>query len=108
MENPEISRPYMPGYGIAGRTQGSGLLPWSWAAERLTSARNYWVIVGLAGRPAALHAGLGHVGRQRAVVHLRGALAQGRNLRAEPRCVVTTEDASDPVIIEGTAPDRDR
>jgi general stress protein 26 len=25
------------------------------------------------------------------------------NLRAEPRCVVTTEDANDPVIIEGTA-----
>ena len=26
-----------------------------------------------------------------------------RNLAADPRCCVTTEDASDPVIIEGTA-----
>jgi nitroimidazol reductase NimA-like FMN-containing flavoprotein (pyridoxamine 5'-phosphate oxidase superfamily) len=26
-----------------------------------------------------------------------------RNLSADPRCCVTTEDASDPVIIEGTA-----
>jgi hypothetical protein len=26
-----------------------------------------------------------------------------RNLRADPRCCVTTEDASDPVVIEGTA-----
>jgi general stress protein 26 len=26
-----------------------------------------------------------------------------KNLRADPRCCVTTEDASDPVIIEGTA-----
>jgi hypothetical protein len=28
---------------------------------------------------------------------------KAKNLRADPRCVVTTEDASDPVIIEGTA-----
>src|SRR5258708_36628744 len=26
-----------------------------------------------------------------------------RNLTADPRCVVSTEDASDPVVIEGTA-----
>jgi hypothetical protein len=41
MEIPHVSRPYMPGYGIAGPTEGSGLLHWSWAAERLTAARNY-------------------------------------------------------------------
>ena len=40
---PRVSRPYMPGYGIAGPDQGSGLLDWSWAAGRLTAARNYWV-----------------------------------------------------------------
>jgi hypothetical protein len=28
---------------------------------------------------------------------------KARNLRADPRCCVSTEDASDPVIIEGTA-----
>ena len=32
----------MPGYGISGPTEGSGLLHWSWATERLTAARNYW------------------------------------------------------------------
>ena len=42
MEIPQVSRPYMPGYGIAGPAEGSGLLHWSWAAERLTAARNYW------------------------------------------------------------------
>jgi PII-like signaling protein len=26
MEIPQVSRPYMPGYGIAGPTEGSGLL----------------------------------------------------------------------------------
>ena len=31
------------------------------------------------------------------------ASRKARNLRADPRCVVTTEDAGDPVVIEGTA-----
>jgi hypothetical protein len=52
MEIPQVSRPYMPGYGIAGQTEGSGLLHWSWAAERLTAARNYWVATAWPdGRP---------------------------------------------------------
>src|ERR1035438_8821519 len=52
MEIPQVSRPYMPGYGIAGPEEGSGLLHWSWAAERLTAARNYWVTsVWPDGRP---------------------------------------------------------
>jgi hypothetical protein len=42
----------MPGYGIAGPEEGSGLLHWSWAAERLAAARNYWVAtVWPHGRP---------------------------------------------------------
>jgi hypothetical protein len=41
MNSPQVSRPYMPGYGILGPDEGSGLLPWSWAAERLSHARNY-------------------------------------------------------------------
>jgi PPOX class probable F420-dependent enzyme len=103
MENPEISRPYMPGYGIAGPDQGSGLLPWSWAAERLTSARNYWVrSVWPDGRPQATPVW----GMWDDTVLWFTCAAGSRkavNLRAEPRCVVTTEDAGDPVIIEGTA-----
>ena len=43
MKLPLVSRPFMPGYGIAAADEGSGLLPWSWAAQRLTSAQNYWV-----------------------------------------------------------------
>jgi hypothetical protein len=36
---PRASRPYMPGYGIQGPDEGSGLLPWSWAEQRLTESR---------------------------------------------------------------------
>ena len=35
MNEPKAGRPHMPGYGIVGPDQGSGLLPWSWAEERL-------------------------------------------------------------------------
>jgi hypothetical protein len=35
MAEPRATRPYMPGYGLLDATQGTGLLPWSWAVERL-------------------------------------------------------------------------
>ena len=39
--DPAADRPHMPGYGIRGPAEGSGLLPWSWAVERLRAARNF-------------------------------------------------------------------
>lgn len=32
---PRASRPHMPDYGIKGPDERRGLLPWSWAEERL-------------------------------------------------------------------------
>jgi general stress protein 26 len=103
MERPEMSRPVMPGYGIVGPEAGSGLLPWSWAAERLASSRNYWVSSAWPdGRPHSMPVwGMWDDGVLWFTCGVRSRKA--RNLRADPRCVVTTEDASDPVIIEGTA-----
>src|SRR2546427_7283966 len=43
MAEPTASRPYMPGYGLLDAQQGSGLLPWSWAVERLEHSHDYWV-----------------------------------------------------------------
>ena len=42
-DEPHASRPHMPGYGTQGPTEGTGLLPWSWATERLTRSHDYWV-----------------------------------------------------------------
>jgi hypothetical protein len=42
-KRPRASRPKLPGYGLVGETEGEGLLPWSWAADRLTAARNYFI-----------------------------------------------------------------
>src|ERR1700674_5664184 len=52
MVEPIGSRPYMPGYGLLDADQGTGLLPWSWAVERLTRSHDYWVAtVRPGGRP---------------------------------------------------------
>lgn len=93
----------MPGYGLRGPSKGSGLLPWSWAEERLIASRNYWLVSRWPdGRPHAMpvwgvwsEAGLW-------VSSSRGS-RKARNLAADPRCVVTTEDAMDPVVLEGQA-----
>ncbi len=103
MEIPRVSRPHMPGYGVVGPAEGSGLLPWSWAAERLSKSRNYWVAsVWPDGRPHVMPVW----GMWDDAVLWFSSSAQSRktrNLRHDPRCVVTTEDAADPVVIEGTA-----
>jgi general stress protein 26 len=99
---PRVSRPYMPGYGIAGPDQGSGLLDWSWAATRLTAARNYWVAtVWPTGRPHLMPV---WAMWDDSTLWFSSAVGsrKAKNLRADPNCVITT-DASDPVIIEGQA-----
>ncbi|HUZ25216.1 MAG TPA: pyridoxamine 5'-phosphate oxidase family protein [Streptosporangiaceae bacterium] len=103
MDSPEISRPHMPGYGITGPAEGSGLLPWSWAAQRLAAARNYWVTsVWPDGRPHSTPV-WGMWDDTELWFTCAVQSRKARNLRADPRCVVATEDASNPVIIEGNA-----
>jgi general stress protein 26 len=93
----------MPGYGIAAADAGSGLLSWPWAVERLTTARNYWLAtVRPDQRPHAVPVW---------AVWLRDTLffsgstpsRKMRNLRENPACVLTTEDAMEPVVVNGTA-----
>lgn len=103
MTEPRAGRPYMPGYGLLGPDEGTGLIPWPWAEQRLASSRNYWVVsLWPDGRPHAMPVwGLWH---ERAFwfSSSKGS-RKARNLGADPRCVVTTEDAADPVVMEGSA-----
>jgi PPOX class probable F420-dependent enzyme len=100
---PTASRPYMPGYGTLGPDEGTGLLPWSWARERLERSHDYWLATTWPdGRP--------HVMPVWGVWH-RGGLwfsssrqaRKVRNLLADPRCVATTDTPRDPVVVEGRA-----
>ncbi|WP_211240803.1 pyridoxamine 5'-phosphate oxidase family protein [Hamadaea tsunoensis] len=79
------------------------MLTWTWALERLRSSHAYWLATT---RPD----GGPHVMPVWAMWH-DGALwfscslgsRKTRNLLAEPRCVLTTENPREPVVVEGRA-----
>lgn len=90
----------MPDYGIRGPEEGTGLLPWSWAVERLTASHDYWVATTWPdGRPHvtpvwgawvddALWFSCGPNSRK------------ARNLERDPRCSITTDRPSEPVVLD--------
>jgi len=101
---PAASRPSLPSpYGLLGPTEGQGLLPWSWASERLTRSRGYWLATTRPdGRP--------HVAvvwgvwlHDRFYFATSTASRKARNLAANPNCVVCPEQADEAVILEGVA-----
>jgi PPOX class probable F420-dependent enzyme len=103
VSDPRASRPYMPGNGIVGPDEGRGLLPWSWAEERLIASHNYWVAtVWPDGRPHVMPVeGSWHDESLWFSSSVKSR--KGRNLRADPRTVVTTDNPIEPVVIEGVA-----
>lgn len=107
MGTPRADRPYMPGYGIRAAGEGTGLLPWSWARERLEAARNYWVgsvRTDADGAWPHLAPVWGVWADDDTFWFSSGLRARKvRNLAAEPRCTVAPEHAEDPVVVEGLA-----
>jgi hypothetical protein len=93
----------MAGYGLAPADGGEGLLPWSWAVERLTASHGYWLATtGPDGRPHA--APLWAVWHDGAIwFSTGGSTRKVRNLATEPACTVTTESTTEAVIVEGRA-----
>lgn len=108
MSEPRATRPYMPGYGIAGPEDEGGLLPWAWPVERLTRAHDYWVATTWPdGRPHVMPVwGIWHADDELWFSSARRA-RKARNLAADPRCVVTTDDAREPVVVQGVATELD-
>lgn len=100
---PAASRPYMPGYGIESAGDGSGLLPWSWAVEWLTASHDYWVTtIDPGGTPHVMP--VWGVWLEDALWFSSGLRSRKvRNLRNQPRCAIATDNASQPVVLEGTA-----
>jgi hypothetical protein len=100
---PVAERPHMPDYGVD--TPSWEPMPWSWAAERLDSGRNYWVVtVSARGRPHALPVwGVWHEGEQRFAFSCGPRSRKAANLAANPAMVLATEDTVDCLSIEGRA-----
>jgi len=98
---PAASRPYMPGYGLPDASKG--LLPWTWAEQRLKKSHNYWITtVKPDGSPHTMVVwGLWQDGR---LVFSTGSKSRkARNLALNRHCVVCTEHAHEAVIVEGDA-----
>jgi pyridoxine/pyridoxamine 5'-phosphate oxidase len=93
----------MPGYGVLPAAEGTGLLAWAEAERRLTVSHDYWcATVRPDGAPHVMPVwGVWLDGRLWFSSGLRSRKA--RNLAVDPRCTLTTDDALDPVVVEGTA-----
>ena len=99
--SPKASRPHAPGYGFPKGKKG--LLPWSWAEQRLKKSHNYWITtVKPDGSPHTMVVwGLWQDGR---FLFSTGSTSRkARNLAVNPNCIVCTEDAHEAVIVEGIA-----
>jgi len=93
----------MPGYGILEPTGGTGLLPWQWAHDRLVASHDFWLASArLDGRPHLMPVWGVWDG---ASLWFSSAIASRKatNLRARARCSVATDDAFEPVVLEGDA-----
>ena len=99
----KAGRPHMPGYGILDADKGKGLLPWSWATERLVKARTYWVATTRPdGAPHAMP--VWGVWLDDAFCFSTGNQSRkARNLAGNPRCVIACELGEDQIIVEGVA-----
>jgi hypothetical protein len=105
LKAPNASRPQTPGYGFPKGTKG--LLPWSWAEQRLKKSHNYWITtVRPDGSPHTMVVwGLWQDG---AFLFSTGSKSRkAKNLAENPHCIVCTEDASEALIVEGTAESAD-
>lgn len=105
-KKPEASRLHAPGYGFP--TSSKGLLPWSWAEQRLKKSHNYWITTIKAGttkHDLAPHTmvvwGLWQDGRF--LFSTGNQSRKARNLAKNPNCIVCTEHAQEAVIVEGIA-----
>jgi len=93
----------MPGYGILAPDEGTGLLPWSWAEERLTRSHDYWVAtVCPDGRPHVMPVWGVWDGESLWFSSSLGS-RKTRDLERDPRCAIATDNAFEPVVLEGVA-----
>jgi Pyridoxamine 5'-phosphate oxidase len=93
----------MPDYGVD--TTDWEPLPWTWAAERLSGGRNYWIVtVSAASRPHAMPVwGVWNDDELRFVFSCGPRSRKAANLAANPQVVVASEDTVECLSVEGRA-----
>ncbi|HUR22818.1 MAG TPA: pyridoxamine 5'-phosphate oxidase family protein [Acidimicrobiales bacterium] len=103
MVEPRAERPHMPDYGVD--TPAWAPLPWSWARQRLAANRNFWVVtVSAEGRPHALPVwGVWDDGENRFAFSCGPRSRKARNLQANARVAIMTEDTVECLSLQGCA-----
>jgi general stress protein 26 len=102
IKTPRPSRPYAPNYGIKAADQGSGLLPWSWAEQRLEKCVNFYLTtVTPDGRPHVMPV-WGLWFEDKFFFSTGKNSRKAKNLATNPHCTVATGNADEAVIVEGT------
>jgi hypothetical protein len=99
-KEPKPTRLNVPGYEFS--TKRAELLPWKWAVERLKKSRQYWIATTRPdGAPHLMI--IWGVWLDDGFWFSTGARSRkGRNLAANPKCVIGTDDAAKAAIVEGT------
>jgi hypothetical protein len=93
----------MPGYETLPAGEGRGLLPWSWAEERLAASHDYWLAtVAADGTPHLMPVwALWYEGKL--WFSSSNGSRKARNLSARSSCTVSTDNALEPVVLRGQA-----
>ncbi len=100
LPEPLASRPRLPkNYGV--RANNRGLLPWSWAVERLEKSKNYWVASTRPdGRPHVMPVWAAWIANS-LWFGTDTSTRKARNLAANPSVVVHLQSGDEAVIVEG-------
>ncbi len=100
---PRAVRPAMADYGVPDDLDG--VLPWSWAEERLLASRNLWVVsASAAGRPHAMPVwGVWVPDTSTFVFSCSPNSRKARNFAENPQVTVAVDSTVEVVVVEGTA-----
>ena len=103
---PKASRPFAPGYGIAGNDDRKGMLPWSWVAKKMGACHTFWLatVHDDDGRPHIMPVWGVWVDDAFFFSTARKS-RKGRNLAANPVCTIANDDGKEAVIVEASASD---
>ena len=102
MLTPDASRPEVPaGYGIAPADEGKGLLPWSWAEERLRGKHIWWLAsLRPNGTPHLMPVWAVWLG-DGVAFSTDPSSRKARNIAANPSVSIVPERGTQSVIVEG-------
>ena len=100
-KQPKTTRPHMPGYGIT-KTK-TGMLPWKWATDRLTKTKQYWISTTRPDGSPHVMVIWGLLLEDEFWFSTGRKSRKARNLAANPRCVICSDNSAEAVIVEGKA-----